>query len=348
MEKPSLKLRVTLRDIARRLNVTHTTISRGLRNDPQVSAPLREKIQRAAEEMGYRPDPMLAALAHYRRAGSKVPIAAELAWINLWPDPQELRSFREFDLYWKGAFAEAERCGFRLEEFCLSGKMTAARLQQILRARNIRGLLLPPKSRDIIPNWNDFPWEEFCVVRFGHSLPHPPTHLVASDQMHDGVIALENLRALGYRRIGLVTGELSRKSAVRFAAGFLFGGLNTPEAERLPPLLLKESAPNERFQQLANWLKSTKPDAIITDVASLREMLGRAGYRVPKDIVLAAMSVLDGNADKGIDQNSLEIGRAAVQLLISLINHNECGIPKVCREVLIEGHWVDSSTPRTK
>jgi len=37
-----------------------------------------------------------------------------LAWINCWPDPKKLRSFKEFDLYWKGAFAEAERSGYRL------------------------------------------------------------------------------------------------------------------------------------------------------------------------------------------------------------------------------------------
>ena len=57
-----------------------------------------------------------------------------------------------------------------------------------------------------------------------------------------------------------------------------------------------------------------------------------------------AFSVLDGGADAGIDQNSSEIGKAAVQMLISLIKHNERGIPEVCRELLIEGNWVNGST----
>ena len=65
---------------------------------------------------------------------------------------------------------------------------------------------------------------------------------------------------------------------------------------------------------------------------------------MPEDIGLAAFSVLDGNADAGIYQNSEEIGRAAVQLLISLIHHNEHGVPEVCREVLAEGQWQDGST----
>jgi LacI family transcriptional regulator len=73
-------------------------------------------------------------------------------------------------------------------------------------------------------------------------------------------------------------------------------------------------------------------------------MLGQAGYRVPRDIGLAVLSVLDGNADAGINQNSAVIGEAAVQMLISLIHHNERGIPKVCRELLVEGEWVDGRT----
>ncbi|MBC8094242.1 MAG: LacI family DNA-binding transcriptional regulator [Akkermansiaceae bacterium] len=344
MDEPSATTRVTLRDIARRLNVTHTTISRALRDDPQVSTALRQKIQQTAQAMGYRPDPMLAALAHYRRAGVKSQICAELGWINPWPEAKELRSFREFDLYWKGAFNEAERWGFRLEEFHLNAEMTPSRLHQILRARNIQGLLLPPKARDLMPNWAGFPWEEFCVVRFGHSIKYPAAHLVASDQMSDGLIAFEKMRAHGYHRVGLITGASSSKSIVRFAAGYLFGGLGLPKADRLPPLMLSQANASQDQQKLVTWFKRTQPDAILTDVASVGDMLKRAGFRVPRDVALAAMSVLDGNADAGIDQNSGEIGRAAVQLLISLINHNERGIPKVCREVLIEGSWVDGKS----
>jgi DNA-binding LacI/PurR family transcriptional regulator len=76
----------------------------------------------------------------------------------------------------------------------------------------------------------------------------------------------------------------------------------------------------------------------------MRDMLITAGYRVPEDMGLAACSVLDGNADAGIYQKPEEIGRAAMELLISLINHQHTGIPKSCRQVLVEGEWVDGAT----
>ncbi|MEK7781359.1 MAG: substrate-binding domain-containing protein [Verrucomicrobiota bacterium] len=94
----------------------------------------------------------------------------------------------------------------------------------------------------------------------------------------------------------------------------------------------------------ANLAGPRKPDAILTDVSALRVWLTKLKYRVPEDIGLAALSVPDGGADAAIDQNSREIGRAAVQTLISLIHHNERGIPQVPREVLVSGRWVDGST----
>jgi len=340
--------RVTLRDIARRLKLTHSTVSRALRDNHQISPAVRVKIQLTAAEMGYRPDPMLTALAHYRQTNVKAAICSELAWINLWPNPKELRRQREFDLYWKGAFAEAARCGFRLEEFSLNEGVTTERLKQIFRTRNIIGLLLPPKPPDSIPSWEGFPWEDFFVVRFGHSLRDPCVHLVASDQMSDGLIAFENIRRHGYRRIGLVTNEFNSKNLVRFAAGFLFGCLTVPEAERLPILNLGQLDLQEDKKTLSAWLKRFQPDAILTDLASLRDLLASVGRRVPQDVALAAMSVLDGNADAGIDQNSEEIGRAAVQMMVSLINQNDRGVPKICREMLIEGRWVDGPTLPSK
>lgn len=42
-------------------------------------------MRKAAEEMGYRPDPMLAALANYRRSRENHPISASVAWVNAWP-----------------------------------------------------------------------------------------------------------------------------------------------------------------------------------------------------------------------------------------------------------------------
>ena len=58
---------------------------------------------------------------------------------------------------------------------------------------------------------------------------------------------------------------------------------------------------------------------------------------------LATLSLLDGNFDSGVDQNSEEIGRVAVRTLAGLIHQNERGIPRYCRRILVEGRWRDGT-----
>jgi DNA-binding LacI/PurR family transcriptional regulator len=341
MEPMPKRPRVTVRDIARRLQVSHATVSRSLRDDRRISEAMRQQVRDAAKAMGYRPDPVLAALAQYRRGNAKAPICAELAWINCHPEPKRLRTYKEFDNYWLGAEEESERCGFRLEEFILDQQFTPGRLEKILLARNIQGILLSPCG-GTTPQWDDFNWDNFCVVRFGHSVAHPRAHLVTSDQLTDGLIAYENMWQQGYRRIGLVS---LPKSVTRFGAGYLFNQMRLSPGTRIPPLIFPEIHDEKtRCRIIKSWLSQHQPDAILTDVGQMRGTVAKVGYEVPADLGLAVFSVLDGGADAGIDQNSREIGRAAVQMLISLINHNERGIPDICRELLIEGRWVNGST----
>ena len=345
---PSPTQRVSMRDVARAVGVSVSAVSLAIKNSPRVSEAVRRKIQAKIQELGYHPDPILSALCHYRRSKSVTPIGAELAWINTWRNPKDLRSYREFELYWQGAFDEAKRCGFRLGEFRLQECETFARLEKILRARNISGVLIPPHGAMWPSNWDEFRWSDFCIVRFGHSVSHPRSHLVTSDQLTDGLIAFENIWNKGYRRIAYLTTRDTTIST-RFSAGFLMGQLKMGVKSRLYPLLLNDKKDlKEDQKKLAVWLRETRPDAIFTDLPGLPRMLAACGLKVSQDIGLATTSVLDGGISAGIDQNSREIGKAAIQLLISLINHNERGIPEICREVLIEGSWVDGDTLPTK
>lgn len=56
------KSEVTIHDIAKKLNISASTVSRALKDNPLISEATRQKIKKAAAEMGYRPNVMAANL----------------------------------------------------------------------------------------------------------------------------------------------------------------------------------------------------------------------------------------------------------------------------------------------
>ena len=337
MKNPESETRVTLRDLAKALGVSHVTISLALRNSPHISEARCRQVQQMAEQMGYRPNPAASALANFKRVSKVTPIRAELAWLNLWSRPKELRSYAEFDRYWQGAFAAAEAYGYRLEEFVCEPRMPLARLEKILFSRGINGILLPPHRHT--PDWQGFAWQNFSVVRFGRSIETPRVHLVGSDHVANTMLSFNEIQKRGYRRIGFVTGT-ARESGHLFEAGFFMAQRFASKAIRVPTLLFDE---HEALSKLASWLKTAKPDAVLTDVQRVPECIRKCGYRVPEDVGLAVTSVLDGNSNAGIYQNPEEIGRVGVLTVLSLINDNARGVPSIFRQHLVEGRWVDGS-----
>jgi DNA-binding LacI/PurR family transcriptional regulator len=335
--------RVSLRDIAARLGVSHSTVSLSLRDHPRISQAVKDRVRKAAGEMGYRPDPMLAALANYRRGRENHPVTAGVAWINGWQNPEELRDLQEFDLYWQGAFMAAEKSGFRLEEYRLGGECSPQRLHQVLSSRGIRGILLPPHP--VEPDWQDFPWDQYSVIRFGRSLQTPQCHIVSADPVANTILAVRKIQGKGYRRIGFVAleGDLSKRG-MRFELGFLGGQRLIRDEDPLPVLILERSNAAERAEALNGWLSRHKPDAILTPDPAVADLLNQSGLRVPEDIGLAVTSIPDGGGDAGIDPHPEEIGRVGFLMLHSLINDRARGIPAILRQIRVEGSWVDGES----
>jgi|LZCG01.1.fsa_nt_gb LacI family transcriptional regulator len=69
------KSRVTLKDIAQRAGVSHTTVSRALRNHPDISIEMRERIKELARTLHYNPNAIALSLrnAHTHVIGLILP-----------------------------------------------------------------------------------------------------------------------------------------------------------------------------------------------------------------------------------------------------------------------------------
>jgi len=297
--------------------------------------------------MGYRPDPALSSLMVYRRERRAVPIQSSIAWVNHWTHPKDLRKHREFDAYWRGASEAAEHFGYHLDELIWPEDCSPARFEKILLTRNIRGILIPPHQTQ--PDWGSFHWEYFSVIRFGLSVRSPDSHVVTADQMRMVILAMHKIREHGYERIGIV---VPRDFDIRLGGGFLGGyyaSLHMMNLKgKIPPLMTEstvtEELPTRAAKEFKTWFDKHRPDAILTTSMFTPGIAARLKLAIPGDVAMAGTSVSDIPLTAGINQNSLEIGRVAVETLVSLINNNDLGRPAAPRRILVEGFWQDGDS----
>lgn len=327
--------------IAGRLGISKVTVSNALRGSGRVSAATKAKIIQLAEELGYRPNPLVTALMsdlRRKRSGRR----CTLGFLNFFPGRDDWKEHPTFQQFHRGAQRRAEELGYRIE-LHWQGEVGGnnKRLGNILYARGIPGVVLAPLPSHEVRV--DMDWSRFATVAIGHTFREFVPHRVSNHQYHSIRLAMNQLVALGMRRIGLVVpGTDDEKVDNAWMSGFIAAQLH----HRLPSLAPCpwRGADSEKADVVA-WIRKHKVQAVVsTNRRPLNWMLA-AGMRVPEDIGFVH---LDWSEEKGevagVDQCSDYIGAAAVDMLIEQLNNNEIGIPKRAKTVLIEGVWHDGPT----
>jgi LacI family transcriptional regulator len=340
---PAPPRRVTLRDVAQAAGCHYSTVSLALRDHPRLSVATRERVRRAARELGYVADPLLSSLSSYRTARRPASFQSTLAWITNHPTAGGWKQAPVFHHYHLGAVERARTLGYRLDTFWLRERgMTPARASQILRARTVSGLLIAPSPA---PGARlELDWDSFSAVALGYTLARPGLHLVSTHQYRSIRLALQRLAERGHRRIGLVMPELSDTRVDRnWLAGYLTWQQEISPAQRIPHLF----PPAWDAAAFTAWFRRQRPDALVTKNPEVLPVLRRLGVRVPGDVGVAFLTVSEGEREfAGIDENPREVGAAAVDYLAGMIHRNERGIPALPQRVLIDGRWVEGATVR--
>lgn len=90
-------------DIAKALNMSKGTVSLALRWDVRISLATREAVRAKAEEMGYRRDPTLSALAESRWRGKAPVTRANLGFLTGEEDAAAIKKKVEFQTCYRHA-----------------------------------------------------------------------------------------------------------------------------------------------------------------------------------------------------------------------------------------------------
>lgn len=72
---------ITIKDLAEKLNISVSTVSRALKDNPEISQQTRKTVQNLAKELGYKPNPIAVALKTHKvtRSASSFPRSSILS-----------------------------------------------------------------------------------------------------------------------------------------------------------------------------------------------------------------------------------------------------------------------------
>lgn len=338
---------LNMQKVAEAAGVSKSSVSLALRDDPRLALSTRRRIQEIAAQMGYRKNPVVASLMAQLRASQTPKFHANIALINCSSDREVFRR-HPYDEFRRGIQERADKFGYGIEEFWAEEPgVKPGRLLQILEARSIRGVILAatPEPRRLFPDHPEL-FRKFCVSVIGVDRTDPPLPRAASNHFRAARSAVETVSRLGYRRPGLyVSDRADRLLDRRWSAGFAAGVHDAPFAHegRTTPLLF-DSAERGAFLK---WVKTERPDVIVTDEAQVLAWLQESRIDVPDAIGLVHLDWGPHLRDwAGMRQATRAVGAAAADLTILQITNNEVGPVEHPRLVLIESEFVPGPSIR--
>ncbi|MFE3234827.1 LacI family DNA-binding transcriptional regulator [Kitasatospora indigofera] len=309
--------RTGIRDVAQATGLSITTVSHALRGKGQIAAATRERVRRAAEELGYRPDPVAQGLVTGRTGilGLAVGHMSNRPWTS---------TYRPY----YAAFSAGATMAAVERDYALvvvpgdpaSGLWTRVPLDGLIIVDPVRedplladcarrGLPVVTDGRPIDPEYDDVP-------------------TVESDLERGMTEVLGHLRDAGATRIGLLSGpELdaytqdSERHYRRWCA-----------AEGQPAVIEIPAAAEDPVEAALRLLsRSERPDA----VHGLNETYGQAlltaarqlGLDIPADLMISVMRESDRSEDSGhwhmpltaLSLDAQRLGAASVAMLIDVL-----------------------------
>jgi LacI family transcriptional regulator len=349
--------RVTLAIVAAKAGVHVTTVSMALRNDPRLPETTRTRLQKLATEMGYAPDPFLRALVAYRGKLAPRTNPPTLAYVTNWSTQWGWKKATAHADFYAGASAKATELGYHLDHFWMHEPgMTQARLNGILRARGINGIIIASHGREM-GDAMEIEWDKFSAVKIDYFPHQPMLHNVTNNQCDIIRLAVRKVADAGYRRVGFVMHRGWDHAADHlWKAGFLCEQDTFPAADRVPAFFFPEAEPVERWLNevdapvvdtaaFKQWLKECKPDVVIGKSAFVQPAFKALGLRVPRDISFVDVFLEDcSGAIAGVRQNHREVGALAIEIVAGQMQHGKRGVPEIPTTTFVEGTWFDGAS----
>jgi DNA-binding LacI/PurR family transcriptional regulator len=307
---------VSIKEVARRAGVSHSTVSRALHNSPLVGTPTTERIQTLAREMGYVPSAIGRGLAtrSTHTIGLVVTTIADPFVSEVVRGVEELAMDHGYSVFLcqSSALPQKEIAAVRtLHENRVDGV--------IVTSSRVGEMYSPLLVQMQVP-----------IVLINNERAGPGVWFVAIDDRHGGELATAHLIELGRRRIAFIAGWPEAVSSADRQEGYTRAltrhGL-AREAALTRPGNGRMDGGYGAMGELLHLPHS--PDSVfcyndLTAIGALKA-LHEAGARVPDDVSVVgfddiSMAAYTTPPLTTVAQPRYEMGRLAIGMLLQLIS----------------------------
>lgn len=311
---------VTIKDIAKELGISTSTVSRALRDSYEISTETKKLVLECARRLDYRPNPIALSLKEKRSRSIGV-VVCEIA-----------NSFFSQAINGIESIAYSKGYNVIITQSNESFEREATNLKY-LSSRSIDGLLISVSSQsENMDHLKSLHNRGLPIVFFDRVTEELQTHKVIVDNFHATYQATVHLIERGYKRIACIVNASHLSIAKERIAGHLkaLSDRGIPHDEELIKSCQKGGAIPAEVEKAVNEIVNMNPmpDAIIglTDkltTGALR-VLNARGIIVPEQMGLLGFSNSDltellNPSLTIIHQPAFEMGQIATGLLIEII-----------------------------
>jgi LacI family transcriptional regulator len=308
---------ITIYDIARHLNISATTVSRGLKDHPAINKNTRKKIVEAARHLGYRSNTFASSL----RSKKTHTIGIIVPRLNSYFMSTVLAGMEDA--------ASRESYNLIISQSLESSEKEIANAHTMFNKR-VDGLLVSlAYDTENIKHFEPFFNKGIPVVFFDRIYPHGDSTSVVIDNYKAAYEVTKHLLDQGCKRIMHLGGNMLRNVYAERLKGYK-QALRDYKIQFDEKLLfiskLNEEAGTEAARHILK-MGNKQPDGVFAsnDTAAVYCMikLKEAGILIPKDIAFAGFNndpiskIIEPNLTT-VNYSGYDIGETAVS---SLINH---------------------------
>lgn len=329
-----IKKRTTLKNIAEKLGISIATVSRALKNHPEISQRIKDHVALLVESMHYRPNSFAVHLKsqHSNMIGVIIP---------------KIAHFHSSTIL-SGIIAKAQELNYQVL-ICESGKDAESEKLNTTALINtgIDGLLVSLSNNNFSEDFfAELHSEGFPMVFFDKVPTTISSHKVLTNDYTGAFLATEHLIKNNYQKIAHFKGQKGARNTLPRYNGYI-AALEKYQIKFYPNFVVEgeKCTEEEGFNVTIELMKQKdKPDAIfcINDEMAIGALsaLQKLNILVPKEVgVIGFCNLTAGQyinpSLSTIGQFGMDIGQRAAELLVNEI-HNKLKTDSVFQQHIIE------------